>query len=98
MEGRDDRALLMRIVAVLTVCIAFGLVRRAWKRHAVDGFEGAPGDTLPADPVRLDELVDTASLDPFPASDPPSYWARDRDRWIRPTGKECPPCHHGEPT
>jgi hypothetical protein len=35
------------------------------------------GDRVPAEPQRQRELVDTATEDSFPASDPPSYWGRE---------------------
>jgi hypothetical protein len=37
----------------------------------------ASGDVVPKDPRPQQTLVDRASESSFPASDPPSYWARD---------------------
>ena len=52
--------------------------RRCWSQRT-RGFRRAPeanGDVVPASWERQDELVSLASIESFPASDPPSYWAR----------------------
>jgi protein TonB len=39
-----------------------------------------PGDPgIPASAAERSRLVERSDLESFPASDPPSYWARDRD-------------------
>jgi hypothetical protein len=48
---------------------AFLILRRRPPRHT--------GDVVPPDPRRQRSMVDQASEDSFPASDPPSYWGRD---------------------
>jgi hypothetical protein len=37
------------------------------------------GDVVPEGPRPQQRLVDLASEESFPASDPPSYWGRDAD-------------------
>lgn len=37
----------------------------------------SPGDVVPDERERRDELLDEATLDSFPASDPPSFWGRE---------------------
>lgn len=66
------RALVALALATIAVSVAI-IVRLARSRS--QGM-AAIGDVVPSDPVRMDELVDTASEESFPASDPPSYWGR----------------------
>jgi hypothetical protein len=84
---------LARFLALGTAAVAWryfahpahGAVRRARWIARLQSFspaaeEGRPspgGDTVPLSSEAADDLVSTASLDSFPASDPPSYWARE---------------------
>jgi hypothetical protein len=52
--------------------VAVAIVRR--RRRADER-----GDVAPAEPSGQGSLVDAASEDSFPASDPPSYWGREAD-------------------
>jgi hypothetical protein len=59
------------------VAVAAGAAGWMWfQRRASD----PSGDVVPADPERRQALADEAAEQSFPASDPPSYWARDAER------------------
>jgi len=63
------------IMAVVLLAVR-GLRRRNPQRPALPP-PGSGGDRVPISVEDADGLVAQASEDSFPASDPPSYWARD---------------------
>lgn len=58
------------LVTAAAALVAVVVVRR---RRRSDG----GGDVVPARPERQETLIDLASEESFPASDPPAYWGRD---------------------
>ncbi|HEX5950960.1 MAG TPA: hypothetical protein VFZ96_08150 [Actinomycetota bacterium] len=70
--GRTGRSLVLLAAAVAAVAV----VVRTRRHRAADLVERA-GDVVPDSVERRETLVDDASDDSFPASDPPSYWGRE---------------------
>ncbi|HYF11970.1 MAG TPA: hypothetical protein VEC09_06675 [Actinomycetota bacterium] len=64
----------MRWIVLLLAGAAIVLVVRELRRTP-----DASGDVVPSEPRPRERLVDRASEESFPASDPPSYWGRDAD-------------------
>ena len=67
-------AMRVRWILVLAAVAAAVIVARRLARHP-----DASGDVVPKDPRPQRALVDLASEESFPASDPPSYWGREAD-------------------
>lgn len=67
-------AMRVRWILVLAAVAAAVVVARRLARHP-----DASGDVVPKDPRPQRALVDLASEESFPASDPPSYWGREAD-------------------
>jgi hypothetical protein len=59
-------------VWLLAGAAVVAVVRRSRRRAPV-------GDAVPPQVRRQDAMVDLASDDSFPASDPPSYWGRETE-------------------
>lgn len=72
--GRTTRALVLLATTAATVAV----VGRLRRRQAADRGERS-GDVVPGSAERREALVDDASDDSFPASDPPSYWGRENE-------------------
>jgi hypothetical protein len=71
-----------RIVAAVTIIGVVSLAVRALRRRNHPQPSASPpamsqGDLIPINVEHADDLVSQASEDSFPASDPPSHWARD---------------------
>jgi hypothetical protein len=68
-------------IAIAVIGIVSFVVRDLRRRNRLQQPASPPawsqGDHVPASVERADDLVSQASEDSFPASDPPSYWARD---------------------
>lgn len=72
--SRTTRVLVLLAATAATVAV----VGRLRRRQAADHGERS-GDVVPGSAERREALVDDASDDSFPASDPPSYWGRETE-------------------
>lgn len=71
--SRRTRVLVLLAATAVTVAVLGRL-----RRQAADHGERS-GDVVPGSAERREALVDDASDDSFPASDPPSYWRRETE-------------------
>ena len=65
----------VRTIVLIGLALAGGIAIAKRLRRAPD----ASGDVVPSEPRPQQSLVDLASEESFPASDPPSYWGREAD-------------------